>query len=265
MKKRIGVSIVKSKQEEKDKFNKMGKSLEEVKMTFVLDTMSTFQASLSEFATKYKDRINSDPEFRNQFHKMCLSVGVDPLASSKGFWADILGVGDFYFELGVKIIQITVQTRSSNGGIMGLDEMIQKLNEKQQLDNKHKKVHSSHSPPQLSQEDIIRAMEKISVLGNGFRLLRIGGKRMICSVPLEINIDHEAIMTAAEQEQGAVTEEIIQTIYGWSHERFTLIMKPLLLEGIVWVDNYRGKANHIICVDDDYYYYYYYYINCDDK
>ena len=32
---------------------------------------------------------------------MCKSVGVDPLSSNKGFWVDILGVGDFYYELAV--------------------------------------------------------------------------------------------------------------------------------------------------------------------
>jgi len=25
---------------------------------------------------------------------------VDPLASNKGFWAELLGIGDFYYELG---------------------------------------------------------------------------------------------------------------------------------------------------------------------
>lgn len=29
---------------------------------------------------------------------MCSSIGVDPLASGKGFWSDLLGVGDFYYE-----------------------------------------------------------------------------------------------------------------------------------------------------------------------
>jgi hypothetical protein len=31
---------------------------------------------------------------------MCSNCGVDPLASNKGFWAEILGFGDFYYELG---------------------------------------------------------------------------------------------------------------------------------------------------------------------
>jgi ESCRT-II complex subunit VPS22 len=34
---------------------------------------------------------------------MCSAVGVDPLASQKGFWAELLGFGDFYYELGVQI------------------------------------------------------------------------------------------------------------------------------------------------------------------
>ena len=65
-------------------------------MGTVTDTLEKFKESLSDFAKKHKDRINKDPEFRMQFHAMCLAVGVDPLASSKGFWADILGFGDFY-------------------------------------------------------------------------------------------------------------------------------------------------------------------------
>lgn len=35
---------------------------------------------------------------------MCKQIGVDPLSSNKGFWVDVLGVGDFYYELAVSII-----------------------------------------------------------------------------------------------------------------------------------------------------------------
>lgn len=45
--------------------------------------------------------IRKNPIFRSQFHEMCAKVGVDPLASNKGFWAELLGIGDFYYELGV--------------------------------------------------------------------------------------------------------------------------------------------------------------------
>lgn len=44
--------------------------------------------------------IKKSPAFRAQFHTMCQNIGVDPLASRKGFWAELLGIGDFYYELG---------------------------------------------------------------------------------------------------------------------------------------------------------------------
>ena len=37
---------------------------------------------------------------------MCKQIGVDPLSSNKGFWVDVLGVGDFYYELAVIIINL---------------------------------------------------------------------------------------------------------------------------------------------------------------
>ena len=51
---------------------------------------------------------------------MCANVGVDPLASNKGMWAQLLGFGDFYYELGVQIIEACLATRAYNGGFMEL-------------------------------------------------------------------------------------------------------------------------------------------------
>lgn len=36
---------------------------------------------------------------------MCASIGVDPLSSGKGFWS-VLGMGDFYYELAVQIVEV---------------------------------------------------------------------------------------------------------------------------------------------------------------
>ncbi|KAH3698816.1 vacuolar-sorting protein SNF8 [Pelomyxa schiedti] len=54
---------------------------------------------------------------------MCTKVGVDPLASNKGFWAELLGVGDFYYELAVQIVEVCMCTRATNGGIIELGEL----------------------------------------------------------------------------------------------------------------------------------------------
>lgn len=36
--------------------------------------------------------------------------------ASKGFWAEMLGVGDFYYELGVQIVEVCMATNHRNGG-----------------------------------------------------------------------------------------------------------------------------------------------------
>lgn len=42
--------------------------------------LGVFKEKLEEFAVRHKNDINKNPRFRNQFHQMCMQVGVDPLA-----------------------------------------------------------------------------------------------------------------------------------------------------------------------------------------
>ena len=89
--------------------------------------LDAFKTHLETFAANHKNDIKKNPEFRGHFQKMCARIGVDPLAceykivlqafsrevilswedfdvcsfvsASKGFWAEMLGVGDFYYEV----------------------------------------------------------------------------------------------------------------------------------------------------------------------
>lgn len=49
------------------------------------------------------------------------------LTAAKGFWAEMLGVGDFYYELGVQIVEVCLATSHRNGGLIGLDELRTKV------------------------------------------------------------------------------------------------------------------------------------------
>lgn len=93
---------------------------------------------------------------------MCKSIGVDPLASNKGFWSDLLGVGDFYYELGVQIVQICLATRQVNGGIISLTELRDRIRNSK-----------SRNRQNTSEDDIKRAVEKLSVLGSGFQIIEV--------------------------------------------------------------------------------------------
>lgn len=44
---------------------------------------------------------------------MCASIGVDPLSSGKGFWS-VLGIGDFYYELAVQIVEVCLGNQLIN-------------------------------------------------------------------------------------------------------------------------------------------------------
>jgi len=236
MRRTVGVGGVLKKREETKQFSTLGQTLEETKLATVREVMTNFKNALEEFAGKHRSRINSDPEFRLQFHKMCLAVGVDPLASSKGFWADLLGVGDFYYDLGVMIIQITLQTRSTNGGIISIAELQRFITSSR-----------SKSRQKVTEEDIRRAIEKLAVMGSGFKLIHTAaGSPMLLSVPLELNRDHEILLSEA-QRVGHISMEDLAANQQWSNERFSLAIYPLLQEGIVWVDDdMRGNRVYLL-------------------
>jgi hypothetical protein len=61
---------------------------------------------------------------------MCDVVGVDALASQKGFWSEMFGVGDFYYKLGVSIVDVCLSTRGKNGGIMPIEYLLARVEER---------------------------------------------------------------------------------------------------------------------------------------
>lgn len=232
MRRKVGVAAIKARQDEKEKYNKVGTQLESDKLSSVQETLSSFKTNLTEFARKHKDRINQDPEFRQQFHQMCISVGVDPLASGKGFWADLLGFGDFYYELGVKIITVCLQTRSINGGIITFKDLLFRLRD----------YHGKNSSiVNINKEDLYRALDKVSVLGSSIRVVTLPSKeKVILSIPMEINVDHELLLNIALESNGCVSRDQFLQNNSWTLERLQRVINPLIEEGAVWIDYHRG-------------------------
>ncbi len=90
--------------------------------------MEQFKTKLEAFAVKHRTAIKKDAEFREHFQDMCATIGVDPLASSKGFWSEMLGMGSFYYEISVQAVEVVLSTAHLNGGVMSLGELQQRLN-----------------------------------------------------------------------------------------------------------------------------------------
>lgn len=232
MRRKAGVGAINKKKDDLTAFSTVGKISKDQKLEHIKEVLSNFHNSLTEFAIKYKDKINADPEFRQQFHIMCSNIGVDPLASNKGFWADILGVGDYYYELGVTITHICLKTRSTNGGIISISEVCNII-----------KNSGVSSRIQTSEEDIKRAVNKLSVLGNGFKIINLSNISMIISVPMELNVDHESLLQLS-QDYNSISESLVKLILNWTSDRFYFVITPLLRDGVVWVDNYDISETH---------------------
>jgi len=188
-------------------------------------SLTVFKEKLETFAQKHKKEINKDPAFRAQFNQMCQKIGVDPLASNKGFWADILGVGDFYYELSVQIIEVCLQTRHINGGLIEMNELLHRVQTKR----------TAKSSP-ISLEDIKSAIAKVNVLGNGFGIITLGNRKIVKSVPVELNRDNIAILNLCEKNNGCTTTKEIKQQLTWPEYRIDEVLNLMVQEGMVWID-----------------------------
>ncbi|ORX77370.1 winged helix DNA-binding domain-containing protein [Anaeromyces robustus] len=232
--KKVGIAGIQQQKKLNENLHKIGDELYSQQLEQMQAQMVQFKEQLEIFAKKYKNDIKKDETFRQNFQSMCTSIGVDPLASSKGFWGEILGVGDFYYELAVQIIQVCYLSRSRNGGLIEINELKKTLTE-----IRGKKA------VKISVDDITRALKNIEILGTGFSIIKIGDKKMIQSVPRELNSDTSSILLLA-QKKGYVSTQQIQNELNWSLLRINQTLESLIKEGICWLDDYNGQKNYYV-------------------
>jgi ESCRT-II complex subunit VPS22 len=216
-------------QEHKETMRRVG----EVENKKLRDQMQTqfveFSKNLESYAFKHKDRIQTDPRFRAKFHQMCNKLGVDPLTSQKGIWSKMLGLGDFYFELGVRIIDVCVRTRPFNGGFIALPELLRALQKRRTVEQ-----------IEISEDDIERAVSKLAVLGSGFKIIDIGSERMVRSVPVELSGDHTTALGLCRK-TGVLSHAILKQQPDWDDERVARTLQYFLDQKLAWLDT-QGAA-----------------------
>jgi len=193
------------------------------------DHLQVFKQQLEQFAAKHRKELNKDPVVRKRFLEMCKSIGVDPLMSNRGFWAQILGVGDFYYEVGVQVIDVCLRTRHKNGGLFEVTSLCNHLNG----------IRPKHAQ-QVTVDDITRSMDKLKVLGSGFSLQVMGVPpnecKMVQSVPLELNQDHTSVLQEA-REKGFVNVAQLMSQLKWDSARSTNALEYLEHQGMAWIDD----------------------------
>lgn len=213
----------------KERFAAKGTELADAEISHMVKQLDSFKEYLESFATKHKSDIKKNPEFRKHFQKLCSQIGVDPLQSSRGFWSEILGVGDFYYELGVQVIEVCLATKPKNGGLISLEEL-HKLVLKGRARNRQ----------DVSQDDLCHAIKKLSVLGSGFKVLALKGGHLVQSVPSELNMDHTTVLQMA-QKTGFTSVSALTKELKWDEERATRLLNYLIQEGMIWIDDQDSR------------------------
>jgi len=240
MRRRVGVGAIQGKKAAQDRFKDKGTAIQENLVGELAKQLDQFKTKLESFAVKHQNAIKKDPDFREHFQEMCASIGVDPLASSKGFWSELLGMGSFYYEVAVQSVEIILATAHIHGGVMVLGELQGRLNKSRK---------SSLKNSEISCDDIVRAMKALDVLGKscGVIIPPQGKKQvqdyMVFCVPEELSLDNTTIVTFAVQSKVPfVTVDDLSTNLGWPQSRVENVLQSLIREGIVWVDEYQGST-----------------------
>ena len=210
-----------------------------------METVEKLEITLGEFAKTHKHSIQHDPEFRARFLEMCAPLGVDPLSAEKGFWGSMLGIGEFYYELSVKVAEVCLASRSRNGGIIKVSEVKDILTQR----GTRFQFANSKNKSSYSEEDIITSVKKLSKLGSGFRTIKVGRVVMIVSVPEELDDDHMQVMNLAEDSSrgslyGVVTVDDMTRELGWDKDRSNRALELLLGKGMVWLDIHRDQKRY---------------------
>ncbi|KAL6238522.1 hypothetical protein BDW75DRAFT_21730 [Aspergillus navahoensis] len=203
--------------------------------------LSVFQTLLHNFALEHSSTIKSNPTFRAEFARMCNAIGVDPLAASnvKGkngrktlgdgasFWTQIMGgdMNDFYFEVAVRVVELCRETRSENGGLIGVEECRKRVG----------KGRAIGSGLEVTDDDVLRAVKALEPLGSGFSIILVGSKQYIRSIPKELNTDQATVLEVI-QVLGYVSVSMLQINLNWEKARAKTVLDDLLSDGLVWVD-----------------------------
>ncbi len=223
----------------------------EADLVHLQDQASSLRESLSKFAAKYRKQINADPEFRRYFTVACQAAGVDPLASNKAALGKLLGMGDFYFALGVQVVDVAMAARATQGVLLPMQLCLKRL----------ATLRGSHAS-EISAHDVRAALKALEPLGQGVSLAVVSGQEYIVTLPQELSSDTTAALDAAartllpassaqpapSQQQGLsplsstahLSPAQLAASLQWALPRASDALNSLLKDGAAWLDAPAG-------------------------
>lgn len=245
-----GISSLQRHLDNNESYSSLSTSIHQQQQAALDAHIKTFQSALSRFASTHRAKIASSPEFRNAFSQMCADLGVDPLGGAeKGIW-DKLGLGDWYYALGVQIVDVCLRARERGGGLVALEEVISGV---ELLRNPVKNPNVT-AKGAISKSDIKRAIATLEPLGCGYAVIELGpGSTVVRCSPVGMDRDSLVVVEVASAlvprepaaKKGAVTRDDVweytrkdDPAKGWTLDRVDqALQKAVAMDGLAWVDD----------------------------
>lgn len=158
----------------------------------------------------------------------------------------------FFADLGVQILTLCLNTRSTNGGLLDIDEAVRRLNANRRVKTGQNLITAKDI------EQSIKLLESGLQNSSGCSVKEVGrdattGKifKVISSVPEELNDDHSVVLAEAasntDMYKGRFDRDVIngtsgasdgvkKPIHSWSKARLEQAIHFLMREGLVWLD-----------------------------
>lgn len=198
--------------------------------------LAKFSSALEIFAQSHRAAIKADPEFRAAFHAMCATTGVDPLASRKSAWGQILGLSEWYAELAVSVADRCLASRAHDGGVCALDSLVERVN-----------ASRGRAAGVVSADDVERAIEALSSLGGGWSVetttsssssTSSKGTKLVRSVPMELSDDvNTTLSRARDAERGCLNASALASVERWTLNRATDALAAAVKLGVALIDD----------------------------
>lgn len=226
MRRGVGVARVQTDKAAQKQMQELGHHLEAMKVSQLADHMALLERRLSELAHKHQAQIRKDPMLRAKFKQLSDELGIDMLTTKNNVWARTLKLGDYYYDLCVRIVDLCMHEKRFTGGIVPMNYILSVLQKKRPEDN-------------VRESDVLIALDKLKVLSNGYHVVTVGqGTKYVVSTADELSTDSAELLRIADTRQSpslSLSEAVKEL--RWSAVRAEKALNSLLNDGVAWVDS----------------------------
>lgn len=201
-------------------YSELGQSIVQKKTNELTTQLQLFKSILLNFLKEHNEELSKDITLRNEFIKICRSVGIDPLQIYDKHDSKM---NEFYFELCVRIIEFSNSMKDINGGLLPVKDFLAKFKELN-----------------ITFKDVEVSVGLLSSLNDELKIIKIGSKHYIKNFNIELTNDQNMILETVNN-IGYVSVSILRDNFGWKAYRSQEILNEMISNGYLWLDDNNGE------------------------